>query len=87
MNVSQLASVLIIFQILFSCFPSPAGKTKPSQNFSIASNVYDVGFDPVRLARIDSLCEHAVQKNILPNVVTFVARHGQIVHYKAYGYR
>lgn len=86
MKTSQL--LLLPVLILSMCTsPSMNERKESPRNLTEAFNVSDVGFDPVRLARIDSLCEHAVQKNILPNVVTFVARHGQIVHYKAYGYR
>ncbi|MGB9747130.1 MAG: serine hydrolase domain-containing protein [Bacteroidales bacterium] len=86
MKTSQL--LLLPVLILSMCTsPSMNERKEPPRNLTEAFNVSDVGFDPVRLARIDSLCEHAVQKNILPNFVTFVARHGQIVHYKAYGYR
>jgi len=86
MKTSQL--LLLPVLILSMCTSTSMNERKePPRNLTEAFNVSDVGFDPVRLARIDSLCEHSVQKNILPNVVTFVARHGQIVHYKAYGYR
>lgn len=78
---------LCLLAVLFSCAPSPERTKSVPQHFTFAGNVADEGFDPARLARIDSLCENAIRKNMLPNIVTFVARHGKIVHYKAYGYR
>lgn len=44
-----------------------------------------VGMSRERLARIDSLCEAAVRDNRIPGAVALVARHGVIVHLKAYG--
>lgn len=44
------------------------------------------GFSPERLARIDSFFNAAVKNGDAPNAVTFIARNGQIVHHKAYGF-
>ncbi len=45
------------------------------------------GFSSARLARIDSLIEPMVAKGQIPGAVVFIARDGQVVMYKAYGYR
>ena len=44
------------------------------------------GFSAERLARIDSVINQYIQQGKLPNAVTFVARHGKVVHHKAFGY-
>jgi CubicO group peptidase (beta-lactamase class C family) len=44
------------------------------------------GFSPVRLARLDSGMSNWVKKKWVNGSVAFVARHGKIVYYKAYGY-
>ncbi len=44
------------------------------------------GFSADRLRRIDALLQGFVDQGIAPNAVTFVARRGQVVHYKAFGY-
>jgi CubicO group peptidase (beta-lactamase class C family) len=46
-----------------------------------------VGFDAGRLARLDSLMAKYTREGIVPNIVSFVARRGQVVHHKAYGFR
>jgi CubicO group peptidase (beta-lactamase class C family) len=55
--------------------------------FRPAQSPEAAGFSASRLARIDSLIEPLVAKGALPGVVVFLARHGQIVKYQAYGYR
>lgn len=44
-----------------------------------------VGMSSERLARIDSMCMDAIQKNQVPGVVALVARNGSIVYHKAFG--
>ena len=62
------------------------------QKASGAEFVYDAdpesaGFSSEKLAVIDSLLNDYVNKGMIPNVVTFVARHGKVVHHKAYGWK
>jgi len=45
------------------------------------------GFYKERLSRIDSAFQRAVDDGLMPHAVTFVAQNGEIVHYKAFGYR
>lgn len=49
--------------------------------------VSEVGFSAERLARIDSFLNNAIKTGLLPNAVTFVARHGKVVYYKPFGWR
>ena len=57
-----------------------------SQNFSYGVDVSDA-FDVERLGRIDSMFQGLVDEGLLPNVVTFVAHRGRVVHHAAYGWR
>ena len=56
------------------------------QQFKPALNAASAGFSAERLARTDSFFNAAVKNGYAPNAVTFIARNGQIVHYKAFGY-
>ncbi len=55
---------------------SPPLKESPPQRAGVA---------PERLARIDAMCERAIQDGEVPGIVALVARHGKIVYYKAFG--
>jgi CubicO group peptidase (beta-lactamase class C family) len=61
-------------------------QTRPQQLVP-ATNVATAGFSADRLKRIDTYFQEMVDKGMAPNAVTFIAHHGKIVHYKAYGYR
>jgi CubicO group peptidase (beta-lactamase class C family) len=61
------------------------GSAQPQQ-FTVG-NPSAVGFDAVRLQSVDSLMAKYVREGVIPNIVSFVARNGQVVHHKAYGYR
>ncbi|GAB3917912.1 serine hydrolase domain-containing protein [Larkinella terrae] len=58
----------------------------PAQTFTTAKSPADAGFSADRLKRLDNYLQDFVDKGLAPNAVTFVARNGKIVHYKAFGY-
>jgi len=45
-----------------------------------------VGFSSERLARIGPGLQKFIDMQMVPHLVTLVARHGRIVHYEAHGY-
>lgn len=60
-----------------------SGRHSPPLRESVPRHV---GVSAERLARIDALCEQAVQDGQIPGVVALVARRGRIVYYKAFGH-
>ncbi len=46
----------------------------------------DVGFDPKRLAKVDTLAQLAIDSLMTPGMQILVARHGKIVYNKSFGY-
>jgi len=73
----------ILFFYSFSIF----SQTK-SINVSpplILGSASTVGMSEERLARIDSMCEEAVEKGQVPGIVALVARNGKIVYHKSFG--
>jgi len=78
-------SLLILIPALAFAQPElPAGPHP--QTFTPAAPA-EAGFSPERLKRLDELMQGFIDKGIAPNAVTFVARNGKLVHYKAFGYR
>ncbi len=57
-----------------------------AQSLPIASP-YDLGFDQLRLQRVDSLILHAIEKEEIPGAVLLVSRHNKIAYRKSYGYK
>jgi CubicO group peptidase (beta-lactamase class C family) len=43
------------------------------------------GFSPARLDRLDAFLQGEIAKDRIPGAVVLVARHGRVVHHKAYG--
>lgn len=51
----------------------------------VAAPPASVGMSEARLARIDAMCEAAIEAGDVPGMVALVARHGKIVYHKAFG--
>ena len=75
---------LIVLALLLICRLVVAQPT--AQLFTSAKSPAEVGFSADRLKRLDDLMQGFIDKGQAPNAVTFVARNGKIIHYKAYGY-
>lgn len=56
------------------------------QTFTTPKTPDKVGFSAERLQRIDQFLQGLIDQGVAPNAITFVARRGQIVHHKAFGY-
>lgn len=76
----------IIFVLLSVGCSYSTPKVVKVNGFEISKNPHKQGFSSERLARIDTVINQYIQEGKVPNIVTFVARHGKIVHRKAYGY-
>lgn len=79
-------TVLLIILIVFVLAGSIA-QTKSIKNSPVLTEAApeSAGVSAERLARIDQMCNDAVNNGDLPGIVTLVARNGKIVHWKAYG--
>lgn len=76
-------SILITFLFLFLI---TGVKAQLPQVFTVAKSPEEVGFSTERLKRLDAHFQDIIEKGIAPNIVTFIAKKGKIVHYKAFGY-
>ena len=57
------------------------------EGFDYSPDYKVLKIDESRLARIDALLQEYVDQGIIPHALTFVAKDGQVVHHKAFGWR
>jgi len=51
-----------------------------------AADPASLGFDPIRLQKIDTICREAITRQAVPGCVALVVRDGKIAYEKAFGY-
>jgi CubicO group peptidase (beta-lactamase class C family) len=76
-------------KLIFSCIALLAAllaTAQTPQTFKPAKPG-EVAVSAKRLARLDSFLTKEAANGLFPHAVTFVARRGQVVHHKAFGYR
>ena len=57
------------------------------QAFSYQPDFKQLKVDEARLDKIDRLLQDYVNQGIIPHALTFVAKKGQVIHHKAFGWR
>nr|WKN34212.1 serine hydrolase [Tunicatimonas sp. TK19036] len=77
----------LLTALLFFITFTVSAQTKSSQQSSPLTEAKpeSVGMSPERLARIDAMCQEAIEDGDVPGMVALVARKGKIVYYKAFG--
>ncbi len=56
------------------------------QSFTFAKTPEEVGFSTEKLKNLDKHFQSVVEEGVAPNILTFVAKKGKIVHNKAFGF-
>src|SRR3954464_1294250 len=74
--MKKLSCLLVLFLSYLFCASQTLQTAAPST----------VNFSDERLQRIDKVVQQAVDSGWIPGCVTFIARNGQIVYNKAFGY-
>jgi CubicO group peptidase (beta-lactamase class C family) len=82
MNMKKIKYFIVFISLFFNI----SLIAQSTQNFTYAKTPAEVGFSAERLKVLDAFEQDLIDKGIAPNVVTFVARHGKIVHHKAFGF-
>jgi CubicO group peptidase (beta-lactamase class C family) len=67
-------------------FSGNGPKASVPQKFVDISNSSTTGFSTERLKRIDQWVQQFIDSGNVPNAVLFIARKGNIVYHKAFGY-
>lgn len=85
-KILLFSSLTLLFA---SCVCSHSDRTdsgKP-QVFNYQPDFKQLQVDEARLERIDALLQDYVDKGIIPHALTFVAKKGQVIHNKTFGWR
>jgi len=77
---------ILLFTLCLLTFAVSSKNHQIPQKF-IYSNKVPSTFDATRLARLDSAFQKLVDSGTIPHAVTFVAHHGKVIHYKAFGWK
>ena len=70
-----------------TCKKQDCSDSKSPQTFHYQPDFQHLKVDESRLTRIDALLQDYVDKGIIPHALTFVAKNGQVIHNKAFGWR
>ncbi len=82
-----LILILLIPVLLLSSCSGYQTHVRHAQKFNYRAGAEAGGFSKDRLVFIDSVMNRLIKTGVLPNIVTFVARNGVVVHNKAYGWK
>ena len=79
-------AVLLTLSLLSSS-PAASAQTRSGRHSPALAEARPAraGVSAERLARIDAMCQGAVDRGDIPGVVALVARHGKIVYHRAFG--
>jgi CubicO group peptidase (beta-lactamase class C family) len=78
--------IISLFAIAYLFVVPTTSLAQPPQSFTPATTPEEVGISSERLKRLDDFLQGYVDKGIVPNAVTFIARKGKIVHQKTFGF-
>jgi CubicO group peptidase (beta-lactamase class C family) len=84
-NIRSYSIVIVWLSLIVSQHAS--AQIMRVQHFKLARNPEEAGFSSKGIQRLDKLITQYVSEGVMPNAVTFIARHGKIVSFKAYGFR
>jgi CubicO group peptidase (beta-lactamase class C family) len=73
--------------IMASCVCNDSKQSHKAQSFSYQPDFKRLKVDEARLDKIDLLLQDYVDQGIIPHALTFVAKNGQVIHNKTFGWR
>jgi len=75
--------------LMASCVCNQQDGSQPykPQTFSYQPDFKQLNVDEARLDKIDRLLQDYVDQGIIPHALTFVAKNGQVIHNKTFGWR
>jgi CubicO group peptidase (beta-lactamase class C family) len=73
--------------LMANCNESKHRASAKPQMFAYIPDYKALGVDESRLARIDTLLQSYVDQGILPHAQTFIAKDGEVIHNKSFGWK
>jgi CubicO group peptidase (beta-lactamase class C family) len=83
-NRLSILNAILLLQLIFA--PISLAQVAHTQSFKIANKPEEAGFSSEGIQRIEKLLAQYVEEGVMPNALTFIARHGKIVSFKAFGF-
>ncbi|MDR0750367.1 MAG: beta-lactamase family protein [Tannerellaceae bacterium] len=83
--MKSICLLCLAFVCMMSCECNDS--SKGMQSFTYQPDFAAIKVNQSRLAYIDNLLQEYVDKGIIPHALTFVAKEGQVIHNKAFGWR
>jgi CubicO group peptidase (beta-lactamase class C family) len=74
-------------RMMASCVCNDSKQSCKPQTFSYQPNFKCLQVDEVRLDKIDRLLQDYIDQGMIPHALTFVAKDGQVIHNKAFGWK
>ncbi len=81
-----MRKISIVISLLALCAACCRTEKGAPQAFDYKPGFKALKVDASRLDRIDALLQDHIDRGLLPNALTFVARDGQVIHHKAFGW-
>jgi CubicO group peptidase (beta-lactamase class C family) len=85
--MKKLSLLVCAVLLCASCADRGQAPDQDPQAFGYSPDYQALQIDESRLARIDALLQEYVDAGIIPHALTFVAKGGQVVHHKAFGWK
>ena len=82
MKANHKLWILLVWLGSFAVAPSQSVQKSPRL---VEGHPSEVGVSNIRLSRIDSMCNNAINDGYLPGMVVLVSRHGKLIYHKAFG--
>ncbi|MDR2882747.1 MAG: beta-lactamase family protein [Alistipes sp.] len=84
---TRITALAIAALVGVSCAGPASAPADDPQNFEYSPDFAALQVDASRLDRIDALLQDYVDRSIIPHALTFVAKDGEVIHHKAFGWR
>jgi len=80
-----MKKIIVLIAIFYTFSLQISSYAQAVQAFTFAKTPEEAGFSTEKLKNLDIHFQSIIDEGIAPNILTFIAKKGKIVHYKAFG--